>query len=304
MPLNERIRLKNHFVLGFVPFGGSFDEFIKPFIVEMKELEKGKTMNIQGNECLVFASLGDVTADLPQGNDLAGVKRHGAIRGCRTCNVAKDSWTSEGLDLSLVSRYHHLTDRQFEEISIAPTSTRRKELATEYGLQLQPSILDQLKRDRHLQSPQDVYHLTAGKVLRLLKITIEALSPEGKSKFIIVWKSFEYPKAWKKLPNPISHIDSFMMSDCLQLTMMFPFILNRFLKNTHFKVLELDSFRHRTGVTRNDLAVKLWIKCWIVVAKTMAMVFKDSFSKEDYDELRDCLDKERKLLSQVILFDL
>jgi len=40
-------------VLGFVPFG-----------VEMKVLENG-----------------DVTADLPQGNDLARIKRHGATRG-------------------------------------------------------------------------------------------------------------------------------------------------------------------------------------------------------------------------------
>ena len=53
-----------------------------------------------------------------------------------------------------------------------------------YGLCLQPSILDQLQWERHLQSPQDVYHLTAGKVLRFLKITIEALLPEGKSEFI------------------------------------------------------------------------------------------------------------------------
>ena len=79
----------------------------------MKWLEKRIIIDIQGNECLVIASLGDVIANLPQGNDLAGVKRHSTIRGCRTCNAAKDSWTSEDLDLSLVSRYHHLTDDQF-----------------------------------------------------------------------------------------------------------------------------------------------------------------------------------------------
>jgi len=95
-----------------------------------------------------------------------------------------------------------------------------------------------------------------------------------------------------------------MMSDCLQLTMIFPFILNRFLKHTHFKKPELALFQRRMGVTRSDHAVKLWLRCWVLVAKTMVMVFKDSFSKEDYDKLRDCLDNERKLLSQVILFDL
>ena len=84
--------------------------------------------------------------------------------------------------------------------------------------------------------------------------------------------------------------------------MIFPFILNRFLKHIHFKKPELSLFQHRTGITRSDHAVKFWIKCWILVAKTMVMVFKDSFSKEDYDTLHDCLDNERKMLSLVILF--
>jgi hypothetical protein len=125
---------------------------------------------------------------------MVGVKRHGANRGCRTCNVTKDSLTSNNLDLQLISRYHHQSDKQYEEIAEAPTITERKAIAAEYGLRLNPSILDQLKRERHLQSPQDVYHHTAGKVLRFLKITIEALLPEGKMKFIAVWKSFEYLK--------------------------------------------------------------------------------------------------------------
>ncbi|EXX58900.1 hypothetical protein GLOIN_2v1790940 [Rhizophagus irregularis DAOM 181602=DAOM 197198] len=298
MLFTERNRLKNHFVLGFVPFGGSFDKFIKPFITEMKVLERGKILNIQGNKCVIIASLGDTTADLPQGNDMAGVKRHSANRGYQTCNVTKESLTSNDLDLHLISRYHHLSDKQFKEISEASTITERKAIASEFGLQLYPPLLDQLKRERHLQSPQDVYHLTAGKAPRLFKITIEALSPKGKSEFIRNWKYFEYPKTWRKLPNPISHIDSFMMSDCLELTMMIPFILNRFLRNTHFKNSELALFQRRTGVTRSDLAIKLWLKCWVVMAKMMAMVFKDSFTKEEYSELRECLCNERVLLSQ------
>jgi hypothetical protein len=300
LPFDKRKQLKNHFVIGFVPFGGSFNEFIRPFVDEMKQLEKGIIMDVQGNRSFVIASLGDVTADLPQGNDLAGVKRHGATRGCRTCNVTKDSWTSEGLDLSLVSRYHHITNDQFEEISLASNITRSNEIATMYGLRLQPSILDELKRERHLQSPQDIYHLTSGKVLRFLKITIEALTLEGKSEFIKFWKSFEYPRTWQKLPNPISHIDSFMMSDCLRLAMMIPFILNRFLKPTHFKKPELASFQRRTGVSRSDLAVNLWVKCWVLMARTMTIAFKHSFTEEDYIQLRECLDSERKLFSQVI----
>ncbi|PKY61218.1 hypothetical protein RhiirA4_485891 [Rhizophagus irregularis] len=145
-------------------------------------------MNIQGNACLVIASLGDVTADLPQGIDIVG----------------------------------------------------------------------------------DIYHVTAGKVLRFLKIMIDALLPEGKIKFTLYWKSFEYPRTWQKLLNPISHIDSFMMSDCLRLTMILPFILNRFLKYKYFKQSEIEKFQARTGVSH----------------------------KNDYIKLQECLDNERTLFLQ------
>src|SRR3954447_19351223 len=48
MSFDMRKRLRNHFVLGFVPFGGYFEDFIRPFIKDMKQLEKGMLINIQG----------------------------------------------------------------------------------------------------------------------------------------------------------------------------------------------------------------------------------------------------------------
>ena len=80
MPFKERKKLKNHFMLDFIPFGGCFEEFIEPSILEIKILEKGKIMNIQGIKSFIIASLGDITADLPQGNDLVRVKWHNAIK--------------------------------------------------------------------------------------------------------------------------------------------------------------------------------------------------------------------------------
>ncbi|PKC02237.1 hypothetical protein RhiirA5_425541 [Rhizophagus irregularis] len=50
--------------------------------------------------------------------------------------------------------------------------------------------------------------------------TISMLSPEGETNFISMWKSFEHPCQWSKLPNPISYIESYMMSDCLRLGML------------------------------------------------------------------------------------
>ena len=60
-----------------------------------------KTLN--GNAWII-GGIGCVTADLPQGNDLAGVKRHGAIHGCQTCNVSNNQLTN--LDYNYIKNAH------------------------------------------------------------------------------------------------------------------------------------------------------------------------------------------------------
>src|SRR2546423_7149653 len=210
-------------------------------------------MNVQGENCWVIASIGCVTADLSKGNDLAGVKQHSAIKGCRMCQVSKENATDDSLDIANVYRYHHITNTQLDEIFAASTLQQQKIIAKEYGLQTSLPILDQLQRERHLQSPQDPYHLVAGKTLKLLKLTMAMLSPEGEQNFISTWKSFEYPRQWSKLPNPISHIESFMMSDCLRLGMVMPFILNRFLTINCLKPQELVKIQERTNFYHNQI---------------------------------------------------
>ncbi|CAG8749483.1 20966_t:CDS:2, partial [Rhizophagus irregularis] len=80
-------------------------------------------------------------------------------------------------------------------------------------------------------------------------------------------------------------------------------VLISILYDNHFKQSEIEKFQMRMDVSRSNLAIKLWVKCWILVSKTMAMVFKSSFTEEDYAELRKCLDNERKLLSQRMMSD-
>ena len=112
-------------------------------------------------------------------------------------------------------RYHHITAEEISKISQESVISRRNQLCTEYGLRPSPSTLNKLKREKHLQIPQDIYYATAGKIGRLLKLTCELFSREGEDDFIKIWKNFEIPKKWSHLPNPISHRDSFMMSDLL-----------------------------------------------------------------------------------------
>jgi len=85
-----RKKLRNHFLISFVPFGGEFNDILEEFISDMKELQSGVLMTTRNEQVWVSAGLGMVTADLPQGNDMAGIKRQNAEYGCRTCKVPQN----------------------------------------------------------------------------------------------------------------------------------------------------------------------------------------------------------------------
>ncbi|CAB4388850.1 unnamed protein product [Rhizophagus irregularis] len=75
---------------------------------EIKELEKGKVMTVQGQDAWIIAGLGVVTADLPQSNDLTEVLRHNANKGCRTCKTTKESLSAHNnQDIVTTLRYHY-----------------------------------------------------------------------------------------------------------------------------------------------------------------------------------------------------
>jgi hypothetical protein len=302
MPAHQRKLLKNHFVLGFVPFGGDFNEFLQPFISKMKKLEQGKIMKVNGQNAWIIASLGVVTSDLPQGNDMVGVLRHNANRGCRTCIISKNFLTDKTQNIPKILRYHHLTNNEFNEILNENNISVKKQLSTKYGLRLKCSILDKLKRERHLQTPQDIYHATAGKIGRLLKLTCELFSQEGERDFIINWKNFEKPKNWSRLPNPISHHDSFMMSDLLQLAMIMPFILEKFLEFSSLKNNEAISIKSKLNIKNKNSVPNYIISCWVLIAKTMKVVFSNKFTSDKYKLLQNCLETELDFLPKVIIY--
>ena len=185
------------------------------------------------------------------------------------------------------------------KISQESVNSRIKLLCTEYGLRPLPSVLDKLKRERHLQTPQDIYHATAGKIGRLLKSTCELFSQEGEDNFIKIWKNFKIPKKWSHLPNPISHSNSFMMSDLLRLAMIMPFLLNQFLKESSLKHNEAVAIQQRIDASRINLVPKSIISCWVYVAKTMKAVFNKEFTSDNYKELQQYLEEEFSIFPKV-----
>lgn len=80
-----------------IPFGTNIHDFIKPFLKEIQQLENG-------------GGLGIITADLPQGNNIAEILCHNANHGYRSCYVAKENLTDISFDITLNGRYHQITN--------------------------------------------------------------------------------------------------------------------------------------------------------------------------------------------------
>ncbi|CAG8639348.1 5431_t:CDS:2, partial [Ambispora leptoticha] len=138
MPRQLRKQLRNHFIIGLVPFGGNLKDFIKIFIKEVHQLEQGFVMNVNGVDCWISGGLAMVTADLPQGNDIAGVLRHNANLGCRSCKASKNELTNISFDIYSNGRYHQITNQEFEIINAQQTKSARLQTCSQYGLRPSP----------------------------------------------------------------------------------------------------------------------------------------------------------------------
>jgi hypothetical protein len=80
-------KLKNHFLLGFIPFGANCADVLKPLIADIKELENGFTIVANNEPVWITGGLGNIMSDLPEGNEQAGIKHHNANHGCRICTI-------------------------------------------------------------------------------------------------------------------------------------------------------------------------------------------------------------------------
>ncbi|CAB5370835.1 unnamed protein product [Rhizophagus irregularis] len=187
--------------------------------------------------------------------------------------------------------------RDFDLILNSDSSTVQKNLCSKFGLKNQKPVLDYLIRDRFLQTPQDIYHAIAGKILKLMDCTFNMFNSSGNNEFIKNWKLFEMPIKWHKLPNSITHRQSFMMSDRLRLAMVLPHILRRYLHISHLKNNSLIELQENLSVNINKIIDKL-IQCWVIVAKCAKVCFSLSFSNDSYNILNNLLNQEIIILTK------
>ncbi|CAB5361785.1 unnamed protein product [Rhizophagus irregularis] len=243
---------------------------------DMKELQNGIPMMIKDEQVWISAGFGMGTADLPQGNDMAGIKRHNAEYGCRTCKVSQSQLSDADFDIFQNGRYHHLTSRIYDEIKTARNGTTKKNIAQEHGLCLNPNILDDLARDRHLQTPQDPFHCLAGLARRLLDhLFNHELERSGLDALHSTWLIFEMPRNWKRIQSPITHLDSYWMSDSLRLVMIMPFILSRCLNTTQLKQCFVITVKNNFELTNSRQVKAVIVKTWSLFARLCAKIYPD-----------------------------
>jgi len=283
-----RQKLKNHFLLGFIPFTATSDEVLQPLIDDIQELEHGYKLKINNQHVWVTGGLGVITSDLPEGNEQAGIKNHNAHYGCRNCMIHHNNLHDITFDISKHGRYHHKTTLQFAAMNDAQTRIERDFLATEYGIREKPPIFDKIIRDHHIQCPHDAFHCMGGLAKEMLQKTFEILSTTGEDEFLKIWHNFEFPSTWAHQQNPITHLGSYFFSDYLRLSMIMPFLINRAISTTMLNKAFIEHLIKSCATTKNHTVDQL-LSLWVSFSKMAFLVFRKKLSETDYNNLQQSI---------------
>ncbi|CAJ0750133.1 13749_t:CDS:2 [Entrophospora sp. SA101] len=250
-------KLKNHFLLGFIPFTATSDKVLQPLIDDIQELEHGYKLKINNQHVWVTGGLGVITSDLPEGNEQAGIKNHNAHYGCHNCMIHHNNLHDITFDISKHGRYHHKTTLQFAAMNDAQTQIEQDFLATEYAKEM-------------------------------LQKTFEILSTTGEDEFLKIWHNFELPSTWACQQNPITHLGSYFFSNYLHLSMIMPFLINRAISTTVLNKAFIEHLIKSCATTKNHTVDQL-LSLWVSFSKMAFLVFRKELSETDYNNLQQSI---------------
>ena len=89
------------------------------------------------------------------------------------------------------------------------------------------------------------------------------------------------PSNWNRLQNPITHRDSYWMSDSLRLAMIMPYILNHATNHKHYKADIINRIKIECHLNNRMQVLGVIINCWVKMAKACKAVFKSSYIVND-----------------------
>ncbi|CAG8791862.1 6585_t:CDS:2, partial [Dentiscutata erythropus] len=150
---------------------------------------------------------------------------------------------------------------------------------TKHGSSIYYSIFNQITRNWHLQTPQDVYYAVARKVQWLLDYTFLILSPIGKSTFL------KYRKTLRHHPTTVAKASRLSFS--FTFTEQTYMELNEALKIKHIILLKLfpDNFNNLPNLHINRHHVQnarnfgILVNISVGIKKAVHKIFKSSVPK-------------------------
>ncbi|OAF59083.1 hypothetical protein VC83_04343 [Pseudogymnoascus destructans] len=223
--LRVRMHRENVIVLTTTPHGSRLDDILASMI-DLPELERGMTLDINGKEKLAFP-LG-YAGDMPQKNDNAGILRQNADMGCRSCLASKDGHGELSFDFIELGRYHH-HQVQLREHGDKLSATKRKAWFQEWSMRDTKPALFKISPalDIVLSRPADVCHSEfagMGKQSQLLLITA-ILSKSRLQRYFQEFICFPSPAGWGKRQSPLHHLKSWSLNEAGMALMLTPLIL-------------------------------------------------------------------------------
>ena len=206
----ERNRRANVFPLTLGPHGSNLNN-VMDTLHGIRDLDRGMTMTIDGEEKTVCAYIMAYLGDMPQQNENAGFKKHIADRGCRTCLITSKERHQLSFDVVKNGRYHfqmmHL--RKYAE---SLNKIRKAQFCKKWRMKESPAMLTRITfaLDLIKSCPADVAHSEfTGMAKQAQALLVEAiLNPAGQKKYVSKLHRFPFPAGWGRLQSPLYHLQS------------------------------------------------------------------------------------------------
>jgi hypothetical protein len=312
-PRHMRVLLRNIFVIHLAPPGVTNSEIAKTLRVQIRSLEDSVIMDfritslegdVTTNRSIVVGGIGCGVSDMPQGNDMAEIRRQSALRGCRSCYTT----TEELSEARITSILHNRTREETVALRAATKGLNVAEtesLLQEAGLTNteEQSMLNGVVLNTSRQLPHDPYHShvigNSGSVVLLLW---KALNDNAREQLNGVLSQIALPMGWAgKCPTVVITYKMTKVKlgaeQVKRLFQVLPLVLPGWLKPEHFTTKYKNLLTRRLGERFCDFVVE----SILAQSRVNSLVFAEAHVNcaETCEELKNALRYNNNLAHKV-----
>ncbi|RPA77287.1 hypothetical protein BJ508DRAFT_330386 [Ascobolus immersus RN42] len=310
---------RNHFVVGFTPNGADVHEAIQPVVEELRNLAKVPFMVvIDGVERWVIIKLLSLSADMAEGNGLAGVKSASAAVPCRFCELPRAFFNADALlmprwEQQVYCRQTHSTEAYRLEVdeTTRPSAAhlQKKGLKRRSIFEIHGPAFNQF-----VQVALDVSHSEQKGIGEKLiyYIVDQFFSQVGLDEFSKILKQYTFPPDTPRQPNISKRAKMIKMNEVTLMISHMPFMFKRMDTTLDlFKpttIAKMNSYHEKNGnpLVDTPLVMKSLIDTFLSIAKANRVIFSYEFDAsidgaDPYAELESLLMVSRKKVFDLLL---